>query len=31
MYFWFRNADGSKVENANGARFAKPAKGTPLK
>lgn len=31
MYFWFRNADGSKVENANGALFAKPAKGTPLK
>ncbi len=30
MYFWFRNADGSKVEDADGALFSKPAKGTPL-
>ncbi len=30
MYFWFRNSDGSKVEDADGALFAKPAKGTPI-
>lgn len=30
MYLWFRNADGTKVEDADGALFVRPAKGTPL-
>ena len=30
MYVWFRNSSGSKVDNADGALYPKPAKGTPL-
>lgn len=31
MYFWFQNADGSKVENAGGVLYEKMETGTPLK
>ena len=31
MYFWFQNADGSKVEDAGGVLYEKMETGTPLK
>ncbi len=31
MYFWFQNADGTKVEDGNGALYEKMETGTPLK
>ena len=30
MYFWFQNADGTKVENAGGTLYEKSETGTPL-
>ena len=31
MYFWFQNADGTKVEDAEGVLYEKSETGTPLK
>lgn len=31
MYFWFENADGTKVEDAGGSLYEKMETGTPLK